>query len=137
MYHQGKAFAVSADRQRGFLTLFREEWRRRGLTNPQVAARLGRSLSLVVKIKAGRTPLTGHLIDQLVEILEIDVVRAFFAVDILNEPMIYFEPVLVQSLNKTMVMYEAILTAYRAQQDALDDADAPEDDDVTLDQTAQ
>lgn len=117
MYHQGKAFAVSADRQRGFLTLFREEWRRRGLTNPEVANRLGRSLSLVVKIKAGRTPLTGHLIDQLAEILEIDVIRAFFAVDILNEPMIYFDPVFLQSLNKTMTLYEGMLTDYRAQQD--------------------
>ena len=85
--------------------------------------------------------IADHLIDQLAEILEIDVVGAFFAVDILNEPMIYFDPVFLQSLNKTMVMYEGMLTTYRAQQDAPEDDapedDAPEGDDVTLDQTAQ
>lgn len=119
MHHEGKAFAVSTDRQRGFLILFKEEWKRRGLTNPEVANRLGRSLSLVVKIKAGRSPLTGHLIDQLAEILEIDVIAAYFAIDILNEPMIYFDPAFLSALNKTMSLYEDVLSTYRAQQERL------------------
>lgn len=116
MYHQNKQFAVTAERQQGFLTLFREEWRRKGLKNPEVATRLGRSLSLVVKLKSGRVNLTAQLIDQLAEILEIDVVGAFFAVDILNEPMIYFDPLFVQSLHRTMTLYEGMLDEYRALQ---------------------
>lgn len=115
MYHHQSGFGVGTDRQKGFHTLFLIEWRRRGITNPEMARRLGRSPSLVNKIKGGRAPLTGLLIDQLAEILEINVVRAYFAVEILKEPMIYFDPVFDASINKTMALYAALLADYRGQ----------------------
>lgn len=115
MYHQQSGFEAGADRQKGFHTLFLIEWKRQGITNPEMARRLGRSASLVNKIKGGRAPLTGVLIDQLADILEINVVRAYFAVEILKEPMIYFDPAFNASINKTMTLYATVLADFRAQ----------------------
>lgn len=72
--------------------LFVEEWRRQRITNVDMACRLGRSLSLVNKLKKGSTPLTGPIIDQFIRILGIDPIRAMFAVDIAQSHMSYFDP---------------------------------------------
>ena len=47
------------------------EWRLKKVTNAEMARRLGKSLSLVNKIRAGQTPFTGRLIDQFVDILPV------------------------------------------------------------------
>lgn len=75
-----------------FRKLFVEEWRRQRITNVDMAQRLGRSLSLTNKLKAGATPLTGPIIDQFVQVLGIHPIRAMFAVDIAHDHMSYFDP---------------------------------------------
>ncbi|RYE97924.1 MAG: hypothetical protein EOO77_38150, partial [Oxalobacteraceae bacterium] len=55
------------ERMNRYRLLFVEEWRRQRFTNAQMAKRLGKSLSLTNKLKAGTTPLTAPVIDKFVE----------------------------------------------------------------------
>ena len=82
----------SIKRQECFRRLFLHEWRRRRITNKEMARRLGRSLSLINKIKACNAAVTPVIHNQLVAVLEIDIDVASFAIDILGKPELYFDP---------------------------------------------
>lgn len=56
----------SVKRQECFRRLFLHEWRRRRITNKEMARRLGRSLSLINKIKACNAAVTPVIHNQLV-----------------------------------------------------------------------
>ena len=86
-----------------------EAWRRQRITNKDMASRLGRSLSLTNKLKAGATPLTGPLIDQFVMVLGIDSVRAFFAVNLAHNHMSYFDPKFQSACSTTLSFFENVL----------------------------
>ena len=86
------------------------EWRLKKVTNAEMARRLGKSLSLVNKIRAGQTPFTGRLTDQFVDILQIDPVRAYIAVDILHEPMVYDSPRFATAVTESLEYFSAILS---------------------------
>lgn len=110
MYHQSTKASVCEDRQQRLHALFMAEWCLKKVTNAEMARRLGKSLSLVNKIRAGQTPFTGRLIDQFVDILQIDPVRAYIAVDILHEPMVYYSPRFATAVTKSLEYFSAILS---------------------------
>lgn len=86
-----------------------EAWRRQRIPNKEMASRIGRSLSLTNKLKAGTTPLTGPIIDQFVEALGIDPVRAMFAVDIAYSHMSYFDPKFHSACTTAITFFDQIM----------------------------
>ena len=100
------------ERQDRFRRLFVEEWRRQRITNVDMAKRLGRSLSLTNKLKAGTTPLTGPIIDQFVQVLGIDPIRAMFAVDIALSHLSYFDPKFQSACTTALSFFEKITVEF-------------------------
>ena len=55
-----------------YYPLIIEQWNRRGVTNVEMARRLGKSVSLIGKVKSGRASFTAAMQIRVMEILEID-----------------------------------------------------------------
>ena len=96
----------------GYRALFVEEWRRKRISNVDMARSLGKSVSLVNKLKAGRVPLTSRLVDQFVAVLGIDPTRALFAVGILGNYLYYFDPQFIQSFPKAILLCQEFVEQY-------------------------
>lgn len=97
------------ERMNRYRLLFVEEWRRQRFTNAQMAIRLGKSLSLTNKLKAGTTPLTAPVIDKFVEVLGINPIRAMFAVDIAMSHMSYFDPAFQSACTTAITFFDHVM----------------------------
>ena len=53
-----------------YYPLIIEQWNRRGVTNVEMARRLGKSVSLIGKVKSGRASFTAAMQIRVMEILE-------------------------------------------------------------------
>ena len=74
-----------------YYPLIIEQWNRRGVTNVEMARRLGKSVSLIGKVKSGRASFTAAMQIRVMEILEIDRQRAFLAAVWMKTPLAYFD----------------------------------------------
>lgn len=100
------------ERLNRYRLLFVEEWRRQRFTNAQMATRLGKSLSLTNKLKAGTTPLTAAVIDKFVEVLGIDPIRAMFAVDIAMSHMSYYDPAFQSACTTAITFFDQVIVEF-------------------------
>lgn len=100
------------ERMNRYRLLFVEEWRRQRFTNAQMAKRLGKSLSLTNKLKAGTTPLTAPVIDKFVEVLGINPIRAMFAVDIAMSHMSYFDPAFQSACTTALTFFDQVMVEF-------------------------
>ena len=100
------------ERMNRYRLLFVEEWRRQRFTNAEMAIRLGKSLSLTNKLKAGTTPLTAPVIDKFVEVLGINPIRAMFAVDIAMSHMSYFDPAFQSACTTAITFFDQIMVEF-------------------------
>jgi hypothetical protein len=100
------------ERMNRYRLLFVEEWRRQRFTNAQMAIRLGKSLSLTNKLKAGTTPLTAPVIDKFVEVLGINPIRAMFAVDIAMSHMSYFDPAFQSACTTAITFFDQVMVEF-------------------------
>ncbi len=69
-----------------------EAWRRQGMKNAEVAAFLGRSVSLVSKIRNGRLPITARIVNQMIDLLCLDRTRLYLAIEVAHDGALYFDP---------------------------------------------
>lgn len=74
-----------------YYPLIIEQWNRRGVTNVEMARRLGKSVSLIGKVKSGRASFTAAMQIRVMEILEIDRQRAFLTAVWMKTPLAYFD----------------------------------------------
>lgn len=122
------------ERLNRYRLLFVEEWRRQRFTNAQMAMRLGKSLSLTNKLKAGTTPLTAPVIDKFVEVLGIDPIRAMFAVDIAMSHMSYFDPGFQSACATAIKFFDQVLVEFGYGRGL---ADVPVSDNLTADRVEE
>lgn len=85
------------------------EWRKSGISINMMASRLGKSESMVKKMKAGTSPISPKTFDQFVSILGLDPVRMFFSAFVLEDVKAYYSPIVAEKLVTTMQIFGPIL----------------------------
>lgn len=69
-----------------------EAWRRKAISNTEVATAIGRCTSLVSKLRTGRVPICSRVGNHLIDLLEMDRTRLFLAVEVAGDGRLYFDP---------------------------------------------
>lgn len=90
------------------------EWRRSGISIAKMAAHLGKSQSLVKKMKSSTTPVSARTFNQIVAILGLDPIRMYHAAFVMEDIKGYYAP-------DAMIEIDRSLTRLRPLLDQVDD----------------
>lgn len=84
--------AESADRLEAYRGIIVEALGRQRLSTAEVARSLGVDRSYFGKLRRGERPLTERIKDELIDLLRLDRRRLALAIEVMDQPKLYFDP---------------------------------------------